>query len=234
MTGKSNMYTKSVKQWNPFVGCRFDCSYCFASFRRQIRRWGKKHCQKCYNFEPHFHPERLTQWLPRTKPGEFIFACAMGDVAFAERSNLYHINSLIWAWPDRTFLLQSKNPSCFSDRQLRLPDNVILGTTIETNRDKGYDKISKAPPPSQRFAEFLEVKHPRKMLTIEPIMDFDLDVMAHWIRQVNPETVWIGYDSKKTGLPEPPLSKTQEIVRILQPFIFTKTMRPSLQEKPKP
>lgn len=75
---KPRMY-KGVKTWNPFVGCKFNCIYCYPSFRRQAKR-RKKWCEKCYNYEPHFHPERLGR-IPSAK---MIFTCAYGDIAFAK------------------------------------------------------------------------------------------------------------------------------------------------------
>lgn len=60
---KSNMYKLSIKQWNPFVGCKHQCIYCKDSFQLQLKRWAKKNCKKCYDFVPHSHPERLTQPL---------------------------------------------------------------------------------------------------------------------------------------------------------------------------
>jgi hypothetical protein len=71
--------------------------------------------------------------------------------------------------PDRTFLIQSKNPSIFND--YRFPGNVLLGTTIETNRDDLYEGISSAPLPSQRYQTMLKLKHPRKIVTVEPVLD---------------------------------------------------------------
>jgi len=88
---------------------------------------------------------------------------------------------------------------------------VILGTTLETNRDDLYEGISKAPKPSQRYRDFLEVKHPVKMVTIEPVIEFDEDAMITWIQDLNPCTVWLGYDSRKNHLPEPPLEKVKSL-----------------------
>jgi len=90
---------------------------------------------------------------------------------------------------------------------------------LETNRDEGYRKISKAPKPMKRFRDFLNLKWERKVITIEPIMDFD-----HWffdmITYVNPEYVWIGYNSKPKDvqLPEPPLEKTKYLIDKLRAF----------------
>ncbi len=85
---------------------------------------------------------------------------------------------------------------------------------------------SRAPEPSRRFKDFLEVDHPRKFVTIEPILDFDLEPFVEWIREIGPERVYIGYDSRrKRDLPEPSLEKTQELVRRLTEFTVVKLKR---------
>ena len=63
------------------------------------------------------------------------------------------------------------NPATF--RRVKWPRNVILGVTIETNRDDLAMRVSRAPPPSKRFRDFLAVEHEPKMVTHEPIMEFD-------------------------------------------------------------
>ena len=204
-----NMYQLSAKQWNPFAGCKHNCTYCGSTFQAQLKRYAKKNCQECYVFEPHTHPERLTQSLPKTKFMQFIFTCANGDVAFCPTQYLEQILDRISNESGKTFLIQSKNPKTFN--RVVFPSNVILGTTIETNRDNIYKGIATAPPPSQRYKDFLSVEHPLKMVTIEPVIDFDLDVMLKWMKDVNPCMIWLGYDSKKNHLPEPELDKVKEL-----------------------
>ena len=203
-----NMYQLSVEQWNPFVGCQFNCFYCRPSFQAQAKR--RLHdCRACYDYTPHEHPERLTADLPRTKYMQFIFTCASGDVTFCSTPYLERIVDRICREPNKTFLIQSKNPATFN--RVVFPKNVILGSTIETNRDALCQAIAKAPPPSERFRDLLAVQHPLKMVTVEPVMDFDLDVMVDWITEINPVMVWLGYDSKRAKLPEPPLDKVREL-----------------------
>ncbi|MCE9612938.1 MAG: phage Gp37/Gp68 family protein [Lentisphaerae bacterium] len=209
----SNMYRRSVKQWNPFVGCRFDCSYCKTSFQAQAKRQ-KHNCIRCYNYEPHEHPSRLGASLPRTEAGEFIFTISSGDVAFCPTAFLKRILERITSEPSKTFLLQSKNPKTFG--RAAIPSNVILGTTLETNRDALAQAIGKAPAPSKRFHDFMAISHPTKMVTCEPIMDFDLDVLGGWILQLKPVMVWVGYDSRKNGLVEPPLKKVRALEAMLR------------------
>lgn len=212
---QKNMYVDSVKQWNPFMGCRYACKYCLTSFQRQAKRQ-KNNCMTCYRYEPHEHPDRLNASLPKTGPGEFIFTCANSDITFCTTEYLLKILERIKREPDKTFVIQSKNPKTFG--RVKFPDNVILGTTIETNRDElnKLAKISKAPPPSQRFKDFLKIKHARKMVTIEPVLKFDLEVMLDWIKQLKPIKVWIGYDSKNNHLPEPELSEVKALEKAIQ------------------
>jgi len=218
-----NMYTDSIYQWNVIVGCHFQCSYCEASFQRQMKRQkpgidknGKKRgCQKCYDYEPHFHSKRLEQRLPLTHGDEFIWACSSSDIYFAEREWVEQVLDKIRELSNRTFFMQSKNPICFN--LYDLPENLIIGTTIETNLNTLYEGISKAPLPSWRYKDFLEVEHPRKSITIEPIMYFNWD-LYHWIKKINPERVYIGYDTKNTGLPEPRVYQVKMFIQDLEKF----------------
>jgi len=210
MSTRQNMYVKSVCQWNPCAGCGFACKYCVRSFQAMLKRWAKANCPSCYRFEPHEHPWRLKSKLPRTHGDEFIFTTATGDLSFCTPDYLERIFEVIRKYADRTFLIQTKNPGVF--RSTVFPANVILGTTIETNSVKEYQGVSAAPLPEQRFNDILAIDHPRKMVTIEPVIDFDLDIMKSWIRAVRPVMVWIGYDSRKTGLIEPAKEKVMRFV----------------------
>ena len=210
MAEHNNMYDLSVKQWSPWVGCDHDCRYCRPSFQAQLKRQGKKKCPDCYNFTPHGHPSRLQNpTLPRTGFMQFIFTCSSGDIAFCPDQYVRQIIAVIRRHKDKTFLLQSKDPRVF--RKAKFPDNVILGITLETNRDALAQAVSKAPPPSERLDVFRAVQHRQKMVTIEPVMDFDLDTMIQWIEDLGPCMVWLGYDSKRANLPEPKLAKVKEL-----------------------
>ena len=221
------MYKEAKKTWSPYVGCRHGCIYCIPSFQRQAKRQ-KNRCMSCYNFVPHFHPERLKKPLPKTeRVNEFIFACDFGDVTFAKPEWMKLIIDRIEQLPDRTFLIQSKNPSCFS--RYTFPKNVILGTTIETNRDELCLKISKAPPPSKRYEKMKQLVHKRKSVTVEPIMEFDLPVLVSWIKNINPEVVYVGYDNHSCGLQEPPLEKTLRFIDEVGKF--TEVRKKTLRDK---
>jgi DNA repair photolyase len=221
----NNMYRQSVGSWNPFVGCKFDCEYCKSSYKRQAKR-RKRQCLKCYDFRPHFHVERLKRPLPRTRDDSFIFCCDFADLAFCKPEWLQQILERIKELPDRTFLLQSKNPSVFMNYSF--PSNVLLGTTIETNRDTFYKGISRAPLPSQRYEAMLKLRHLQKIVTIEPIIDFDIEILVNWICTLEPEACYVGYDSKSNYLPEPELKKVKVLITKIK---STTIVRPKLLRK---
>jgi hypothetical protein len=202
---------KDTKSWNPFVGCKFDCKYCKDSYQKLLRWNGRlRHCPKCVEYEPHTHPERLDR-LPSDR---VIFVVSNGDISFCDGVFVDKIVDVMRKDKrrDRVFLLQSKNPACFTNILPRLPQNVVLMTTLETNRDSQYPGISKAPLPSQRFQDFLQLAWPRKALVMEPILRFDLNIVLQWATKLKPEAIFIGLESKrKCTLEEPSTSQVREL-----------------------
>lgn len=219
---KNEKTHKPIPTWNPFVGCHFNCVYCEKSFKRQLKRQ-KRNCMKCYNYEPHFHPERLKH-IPK---GELVFACANGDISYASYPEIAQIFSAIQEKSKQTFLIQTKDPRFLLP--WRIPANIIIGTTIETNRPTKH--ISKAPSTEIRYS-FLEKLKCRKAVTIEPIMQFDHDVLMEWIWNINPEKVWVGYANhmKNIKFEEPSLYDTQKLIREIGNFtdVRLKTIREPL------
>jgi hypothetical protein len=230
-----------TKTWNPFAGCRYDCVYCEKSFKRQLKRVGrgpdvcqgsvnpfnasiglKGGCTFCYTYEPHYHPERLGS-IPNSP---IVFVYGTGDITFCDLNFVRRTFAAIDNHKPRmvkTYYFQSKNPVCFNQYLgwfKAHQDIVILLTTLETNRDEGYREISRAPLPTIRFKDFYELDYPRKVLTIEPVLDFDLDAFVEMVLKLHMqgtlEYVWFGYDSKRCGLPEPSIKKAQEFVDLLQ------------------
>jgi len=160
----------------------------------------------------------LNDKLPLTHGDEFIWACSSGDISFAKPKWINLIIDKIWEYPNRTFLFQSKNPECFL--QYKFPPNVILGTTIETNRP--YTIYSKAPPPEKRFRDFCLLDSPRKIVTIEPILMFDLNILATWMKIIATERIYIGYDTKNCNLIEPYTFQVKELCDQLKDFTKVK------------
>ena len=246
---KSRMYAvggERVRTWNPFLGCLHECIYCYAHEQAKRR---KNKCEKCYNFEPHAHVNRLKQ---KFKAGETVFVCSMGDISFASFDQFADILEVIGNYPKTTFYIQSKNPAYFAEylntyssfigyNPVLGRTNVVLGTTIETNKDTKY--ISKAPLPQRRISHLAITAlampyHPRYFLTAEPLLDFDLGVLVKWVKVVAPEFVYVGYlnplwKAKKLQLPEPPLAKVKELCWELGKFteVRLKTIRKGWDEE---
>jgi len=209
----SHMYS-NTQTWSPFKGCEFDCTYCGPTFKAQAKRQ-LHNCHDCYLYTPHNHPDRLSK-IPNAPT---VFVCGNADIKFCDTDYLKQIIEAIRnnKRKGQTFYIQSKEPACLEPVLDLLPENVVLVTTLETNRDKGYDLVSKAPAPSVRYEQFLNLDYPRKVITAEPIMDFDLNVFARWIIKINPEYLWLGLNSheKTVRLPEPSPEKLYKLAEIL-------------------
>lgn len=217
MKRKSRMFGFVTRTWNPRVGCDFNCVYCWA--RRMARRM-KHRCSKCYTFTPHVHPERLRT---KFKPGELVFVCDMADIFTPsfQPMDIRPVLSKISMNRKTTFFIETKNPKRYMDFLDIMPGNVIISTTIETNRVYP-ETVSKAPSTRERFKAFASTPWDRKHVSIEPVMDFDLHELTSMMARIEPEMVSIGYDNygvlKKLGIPEPPPEKYVKLREELESF----------------
>ena len=154
--------------------------------------------------------------------GKLYFIHSMGDL-FADNVKSWYIMRVInWLnkYPDNTYLLQSKNPTRF--REFNFPKNIILCTTIESNKD--YEGMSKAPCIQELIEAMIELlrRGYKTFLTIEPIMEFDLHELVTMIRRCHPISVNIGADSGNNKLPEPSRSDISDLITELQKFTTVK------------
>jgi hypothetical protein len=151
-----------------------------------------------------------------------VFVCGNGDISFCDEAFTDRIIATIKGHnvrcPYKSYYFQSKRPEYFEKFLAEFPDNVLLVTTLETNRDKDYEAVSQAPVPSVRYHQFRALDYPRKVVTIEPVMDFDPDAFLQWIINLKPESVYLGYNShaQRVGPPEPSEEKLCEFIRALQ------------------
>lgn len=161
-------------------------------------------------FTPTFHEADLVKTF---KPGDTVFVSDMGDIAFATRDQIRLILQRIHLSPKTTFLFCSKNPAKYNQWGAAIPPNVILGTTIETNRD--ISEYSRAPSVLDRVKALSRVEH-RRFISIEPIMDFDIGTLAALIQEIVPCAVEVGADNYNHRLPEPPPEKLEELLSWLE------------------
>jgi DNA repair photolyase len=151
--------------------------------------------------------------------GNFIFVGSSCDLfavdvkssyikAVLERCNLF----------DNKYLFQTKNPgNTYSYGFGLFPPKSTLCATMETNR---YIPriMGHAPSPEARAENLLNLESKNKMITIEPIMDFDLEEFVRMILEAAPAQVNIGSDSGHNHLPEPSPEKIASLINALRPY----------------
>lgn len=204
---KGNMYNWVTHTWNPIKGaCPHDCSYCY------MKRWGKLN-------PPHLDAREMKTDLGS---GNYIFVGSSIDI-FAEGIPIdWQFKVFIHCSEfDNHYLFQTKNPKGFELlTAMELPD-ITYCITLESNLPYP-DIMRNAPKPLDRLYDFINLpmrgRNIKKMVTIEPIMDFNLTVFVRMIRDINPAVVNIGADSGHNNLPEPPKEKILALIHNLQTF----------------
>lgn len=212
-----NMY-KGVFTYNPIKGvCLHNCSYCYMKAIR--KRF--KHKDK----EPYLAEKELTN----LGSGKTIFVGSSCDMWAENVDDVYIWTVLnhIKKFPDNIYLFQSKNPERFLDFYHILPDKCHIGTTIETDC---FDSrlMGKTPLPKeratalrvveQRLLEQSILDEKKRFITIEPIMDFDLNNFVNLLSRADPNYVNIGADSGRNCLPEPEPEKIIKLIDLLEEF----------------
>ena len=201
---KGNMYLWVSHTWNVIKGkCPHDCSYCY------MKRYPQA--------ELHFDEKELKTNLGS---GNTIFVGSSCDM-WADKVMSHVVKRILeyCASYRNSYVFQSKNPQRFCEFVPHFPFNTMLGTTIETNRLYGREG---GQPIGERVRAFQYLKLPR-FVSIEPIMDFDLDVMVGWTREINPEFISIGANSRpEIKLPEPSGDKVRTLIEGLKEFTEVK------------
>lgn len=213
MNKGSNMYSFIDKTRNYLGGeCKHKCSYCYVNSMKN----------KFPNLKERYSGEiRLLdkELLKYEGEGKTIFVQDMGDL-FEEsvpKEFIIKILNHLKAF-DNTYLFQTKNPKRYFEFQDYFPEKSILGTTIETSYDDRMKEISKAPLISERRYWMQRLKFARIFLTIEPILNFNLEDFVAIIKDIQPEFVNIGADSKNHNLKEPKKEKVELLINELRQF----------------
>jgi len=194
--------------WNIIKGrCPHNCDYCFM----------KRFKQNDIRFD-------RGEFKTDLGKGNFIFVGSSCDM-FADAIPGDWISKVLKFCTDRPnrYLFQTKNPKrMYLDFVEQIPFDAVLGTTIETNRI--YRQMGKTLHPVER-AEYIlcmSAEGWNTMVTIEPIMDFDLSELPGLIRDCNPKWVNIGADSQGCNLPEPSSKKINQLITELEKFTEVK------------
>ena len=206
---------------NPVEGCLHGCIYCWA--RRKA-----KNKLKNTSFRPQLNRKKLKE---RFKPGYLIFEVDNGDLwgDWVPREWISAVLGYVRKYPKVYFLFLTKNPARYHEFLDYFPENAVLGATIETNRDDLYKKyrISRAPLPSERYRAMKELDWDLKIISIEPILKFELEGFVKWIVDIDPLLVFVGYDNWNNKLPEPSLAETLKLIDRLEhtTIVIKKTIR---------
>lgn len=223
---KGKMFNIVTKTWNPVTGCLHQCNYCWA------RDLATTKLRNSHRYEDGFNPRiNLPEFQTKFKAGEIIFVSDMGDLFgnFIPAEWIQRVLEFTLHFPKTLFLFLTKNPTRYGEFLSKMPDNAILGATIETNRDQKLldDRISKAPPPSTRYTAMRNLNWDKKFISVEPVLDFDLDVLSRWIKEIFPFLVYVGYDNYNHRLAEPPQEKTLKLIDALSKttLVVKKTIR---------
>lgn len=205
---KGNMYPWVTHMHAELGGeCVHKCSYCYVN----NPRWGRapRYCGDV----------RLIEAETKTRfgTGKVIFKEHMNDLFAVGVSDeiIVKIIAHCHQWPENTYVFQTKNPARYFARNC-FPIKSIFGTTIETNRNLPKS-ISIAPQPRERASAMASLSAD-KFVTIEPVMDFDVDILAGWIDKIRPKFLNLGADSKNHNLPEPTVEKIMALVSKLKEY----------------
>jgi len=218
---KGNMYREILGRnlthtWNPIKGrCSFDCFYCY------MKKWGE------------LKAPRLDESEFKTDLGSdnFIFVGSSIDMWHENipeewiKSTMNYINK----FPDNKYLFQSKAPNMFVWWYYNYPEslknNIIFATTIESNRH--YPNISKAPHPVTRMGGIRKLHSQgfKTMVTVEPVLDFDLDDFIGMLKYTLADQINIGAVTGGHKLPEPSKNKLQALIEALKPHLKSNIKR---------
>lgn len=201
-----NMYPWVTHMHSHLRGaCPHACPYCY------VQAIGKR-----FGGDAHTGPLRLDtdQLNVMYGKGRTIFIEHASDL-FAEevlRGWLDLILDHCRQWPENTYVFQTRNVGRLVNWYPFLPDRVIVGTTIETDNDAP----GAAPHPYDRAMGISMLKcslpRPVRFVTIEPILDFEVENMLGLLKMASPDFINIGADSKGHGLKEPSADKVLALI----------------------
>lgn len=221
------MYPWADWTYNPLGGaCPHDCSYCY--MKRPPVCWSEKYKGPQRVWEKEMKTKLSGLGLNRREELDFvgtmpvIFVCSGNDLGTAPMDVKRRILKKCSEAPDNWYLLQSKAPKGFLDVEEDFPPNVILGTTIETNNADLLKSISKAPSAWVRVIQMTLFSDYHKMVSVEPMLACDPKLLALMIREIDPDFVSLGADSKAHDLPEPSREDVLDLIHRVEEFTFIK------------
>jgi hypothetical protein len=130
--------------------------------------------------------------------GGTIFVGSMIDLASVSEEDFIAAMEHCKKYPDNIYLFQSKAPTYLLRWQKHFPPEYMVGTTIETTLP--VYNFSGAPSPCFRAFVFAHIPAKYKLVSLEPLMQFDLYEMLSWLDRIKPTHISIG--ARTGGGPE--------------------------------
>lgn len=202
-----NMYKFVTHTWNTLNGkCEHNCPYCYMKNYVSGKETGFKDYEMWtfLGYKNIIFVGSNNDLFAKNVPSEWIV------------KTLDHCNEY-----ENTYFFQSKNP----ERILEFIEHPvfkksIVCTTIESNRNY-KDYMGNTPSIEERVSamEKITAKNIKTHVTIEPIMDFDLNELLELIKRCKPIQVNIGKNTDENiELPQPTKEKAKEFIIELQKF----------------
>jgi len=210
---------------NPLGGgpCPYQCTYCWATDLKNRFKYPK------YQGEWRIYHKELKQYTAEA----FVFPFDMTELG-APGIPAEIIGELLgWVGGQPCpMLLLTKNPKFYYDWRNHIPENAVIGCTIESDTAIMRD-FSKAQAGYHRLWWMQEMNawlKNKRFISIEPIMKFTPEFEKE-IRKIEPWAVAVGYDNYSNGLPEPRMAATEYLISQLETFttVYRKTIRESIE-----
>lgn len=212
---KTRMFNFITISWNPVIGCLHNCKYCWA------KRLAETELSNLPKYKEGFKPKIVEKELNKKFNRDFVFVSSMGDLfgEWVPKEWILRVLNVIRSNKQAYFLLLTKNPERYLEFLDKIPENCILGATIETNRST--IEISNAPIPKLRIEAMRKVSEQSNhilMISVEPVIDFDLEEFVEGIKSIKPYFVVIGKNNSEVSLPEPSIQKLIKFKTFLSKF----------------
>jgi DNA repair photolyase len=209
---KKRMFPFISDTCNPIGGYCYDCGYCYIHGGKGMKkRYGQIRDKYTGNHE--LYDSVLSK---KFKKGKFVFQSDCIDIFHPDIPSWMVRRVLEWIGQnDATFLILTKNPKGFLDYVYDLPDNIAIGITCESNRTYSLKPLMSQ---FERLRVFKEISYNDKMkyyprlISVEPIMRFDMITFFNHISFCKPDCVAVGYDSNYSKLNEPFKAKTLQLI----------------------
>lgn len=154
--------------WNPVVGCKNNCSYCYAKRINDrfkfIKNWN----------EPEWRKKSFNRKFP--KKSQRIFIGSMSEIAFWEREWVEKVIEKVRQYPQHIFQFLTKFPAVYEN--YKFPENCWLGITLTSEMTKEN---------CWSIAEFeSHNKENLKFISLEPLMEkIDLKNCIYSIKNIS-------------------------------------------------